>query len=380
MSNDESKGREPATVQEAGARGGKARADNMTAEQRRAAAQAAARARWQKDVVVAPHNGVIKVAGLEMPCSVLTDGTRVLHERGVMRALGLSPSGYAFKRAKEAAEGAAQLPLFVAQSVLTPFLDNELNDVLKQPIWYFPSSSGQHSGTPHKGIRAELLPKICNVWLKARDAGALRAKGHLVVAANADIINRGLAEVGITALVDEATGYQDVRAKDALAKILERFVAKEIQPYLTTFPLDFFKELCRLRGIPFPENMRLPPYFGKLVNGLVYCRLAPGVLAELQRKNPVTDTGRRKDKNYKWLTPTVGHPKLLQLLGSEVTLMRMSETYDQFEKLVNKYHEPYKPLPLFDWADKENKPSAYPSDSSTEPEPPSGQSPTFAPS
>jgi hypothetical protein len=343
---------ESATVQEAGAKGGKARAENMTASQRREAAQLAAQARWHRDVEVAPHNGVIKVAGLEMPCSVLTDGTRVLHERGVMKALGVSRSGYAFTRAKEAAEGGAQLPLFVAQSILTPFLDNDLAEVLKKPIWYRPPS-GANSGRPHKGIRAEMLPKICNVWLKARDAGALKAKGHLIVAANADIISRGLAEVGITALVDEATGYQDVRARDALARILEQFVAKEIQPYLKTFPVDFFRELCRLKNIPFRADMRLPPYFGRLVNSLVYCRLAPGVLAELQRKNPVAENGRRKDKNYKWLTPAVGHPKLLQLLGSEVTLMRMSTTYDEFKKLVDKYHEVYKPLPLFDWAEKE---------------------------
>lgn len=350
---DSNNGMEAATVQEAGAKGGKARAGNMTAEQRREAARRAARARWQKDVVVAPHNGVIKIADIEIQCSVFADGTRVLHERGVMKALGVTRSGGTLQAAKETAEGGAQLPLFVAQKNLIPFLDQELSEVLRQPIWYRPPS-GPNSGRPHKGIRAELLPKICNVWLRARDAGVLR-RAQLLVAVNADIINRGLAEVGIDALVDEATGFQDVRAKDALAKILERFVAKEIQPYLTTFPLDFFRELCRLRGIAFPENMRLPPYFGKLVNRLVYCRLAPGVLAELQRKNPVTEKGRRKDKNYKWLTPTVGHPKLLQLLGSEVTLMRMSKTSDEFEELVDKYHPPFKPLPLFDWADKENK-------------------------
>ena len=351
MNDSDNKGRGTASVQEAGAKGGKARAENMTAEQRREAAQRAAMARWQKEPVVAPHNGVIKVADIEMPCSVLADGTRVLHERGVMKALGVTRSG-SIRGTKDASDGGAQLPLFVAQKSLIPYLDAELSEVLKQPIWYRPPS-GPNSGRPHKGIRAEMLPKICNVWLKARDAGVL-GKAQLIVAANADIINRGLAEVGITALVDEATGFQDVRAKDALAKILERFVAKEIQPYLTTFPLDFFRELCRLRGMPFPENMRLPPYFGKLVNRLVYCRLAPGVLAELQHKNPVTENGRRKNKNSKWLTPTVGHPKLLQLLGSEVTLMRMSETYDEFETLVNKYHHPYKPLPLFDWAEKHN--------------------------
>ncbi len=310
-----------------------------------------------KDIVIAPHNGIIKIADpnkirdLEIPCSVLGDGTRVLHERGVMTALGVARSGGTFRRAKEAAGDGAQLPLYVAQINLMPFVDLELAEVLKQPIWYRPPS-GPNSGRPHKGIRAEMLPRICNVWLKARDAGVLR-RGQVVVAANADIITRGLAEVGIVALVDEATGFQDVRARDALARILEQFVAKAIQPYLKTFPVDFFRELCRLKEIPFREDMRLPPYFGKLVNTLVYCRLAPGVRAELQRVNPVAENGRRKSKNYKWLTPTVGHPKLLQLLGSEVTLMRMSATWDDFKKLVDKYHEVYKELPLFDRVEKE---------------------------
>jgi hypothetical protein len=338
------------------AKGGRARAEKLSPEEREDIARRAAQARWQvdernKEAVIAPHNGTIKIADLELPCSVLNDGTRLLHERGVMKALGITRSGYAHNQAKEDAGGGAQLPLFVAQLNLKPFVDLELAEVLKKPIWYRPQS-GTNAGHLHKGIRAEMLPRICNVWLKARDEGVLRGR-QLIVAANADIITRGLAVVGITALVDEATGFQDIRAKDALARILERFVAKEIQPYLSTFPVDFFRELCRLRGIPFRENMRLPPYFGKLVNSLVYCRLAPGVLAELQRKNPVAENGRRKEKNYKWLTPTVGHPKLLQLLGSEVTLMRMSATWDEFKQLVHKYHEIYKPLPLFDWAEKQ---------------------------
>ena len=260
-------------------------------------------------------------------------------------------AGGTYKRSKEVADGGAKLPIFVAQMNLSPFLDNDLSEVLKQPIWYRPPS-GPNSTRPHKGIRADLLPKICNVWLKARDAGVLR-KSQWVVAANADIISRGLAEVGITALVDEATGFQDVRARDALAKILEQFVAKEIQPYLSAFPVDFFRELCRLKTIPFREDMRLPRHFGKLVNNLVYCRLAPGVLAELQRVVPVTPSGRRKNKLYKRLTPTVGHPKLLQMLGSEVTLMRMSPTWDDFKPLVDKFHPVYKEMPLFDRAEKE---------------------------
>ena len=48
---------------------------------------------------------------------------------------------------------------------------------------------------------------------------------------------RGLARVGIIALVDEATGFQRIREERALATILEKFIAKEIQPWAMTFPL-----------------------------------------------------------------------------------------------------------------------------------------------
>jgi hypothetical protein len=340
--------RELSTVQAAGAKGGKARAENMTATERREAAKAAAMARWHADVVQAicgsPDRPLV-IADIGIQAYVLEDGTRVLTQGDFQEAIGRHRKASVRYQPEE---GEAHTPPILQGRGIKPFISEELRE--KSVPIRFRTPQGMMAS----GYRAEILPEVCEVFLKARDAGVLQ-KQQAHIAIRADILIRGLASVGIIALVDEATGYQEMRAKDALAKILERFIAKELQPYLTTFPLDFFKELCRLRGIPFPQNMRLPPYFGKLVNNLVYCRLAPGVLSELQRKNPVMENGRRKNKNYKWLTPTTGHPKLLQLLGSEVTLMRMSETYDEFEKLVNKFHEPYKPLPLFDWAEKENK-------------------------
>jgi hypothetical protein len=341
MKND----RERATVQEAGAKGGKARAENMTPEERQEAAQRAAQARWQmegkhKGVVIAPHNGVIKIGDIEMPCSVLADGTRVLHERGIMKALGVTRAGS--KRAKEAKGDGVPMPLFLAQLNLKPFVDLELAEVLQKPIWYRPPS-GVNSSRPHKGVRAEMLPRICNVWLKARDAGVL-GRAQAIVAINADIITRGLAEVGIVALIDEVTGYHDERPALALTKILEQFVREEIRRYVSAFPLAYFRELCRLRNVPFSESMRLPKYFGHLTNDLIYARLAPGVLAELKRKNPV-ENGRRKDKNYWWLTDGVGHPALLRLLGSVVTLMKLSDTWTELKKHLDKLHPIIHPLP-----------------------------------
>jgi P63C domain len=333
-------GKSELTVSEMAAMGGKARAKAMTPEERQQSAQQAIEARWNKGVedrvaVSATHSGTIIIGDLEIPCGVLEDGTRVLSERGVMKALGVGRSGYAHNRAKEdGEEDGAALPLFVAPINLKPFVDLELASVLKKPIWYRPTT-GRNAGHMHKGVRADMMPRICNVWLKARDAGVIRGKRQAVVVLNADIISRGLAEVGITALVDEATGFQDQRARDALAKILEQFVAKELRRWVKTFPLDYFKELCRLREVTFSPAMKLPRYFGCLTNDIVYSRLAPGVLPVIQKKNPPIN-GRRKSKNFQWLTEDVGEPRLREHLWATTALMKAFRTWDEFYAAMNR--------------------------------------------
>lgn len=72
-----------------------------------------------------------------------------------------------------------------------------------------------------RGYDADLLPAVCDIWLKAREQGLLQTQ-QLDKAKKAEILMRALAHVGITALVDEATGYQEIRDKIALQKILAR--------------------------------------------------------------------------------------------------------------------------------------------------------------
>ena len=172
-----------------------------------------------------------------------------------------------------------------------------------------------------------------------------------MVAAKAAILMRGLAHVGIIALVDEATGYQDERARDALARILEAFVARELRKWIKTFPADFYRELFRLRGWKYTGKVQRPAYVGHLTNDLVYARLAPGVLVELRRINPVNEHGNRKNKHHQWLTEDLGHPKLLQHLSALVALMRASQTWEQFKEMVNRALPKYVKLPLFDGID-----------------------------
>jgi len=193
------------------ARGGKAAAAILTPDERKERAQKAASARWEKQdkttLPKATHRGELNIDGIVIPCAVLDNGKRVISEVGITMALLGSRSG-ASKRLKKANEEAgAPLPIFLAPSMLKPFIDDELREGPLQHISY---TEGRRTVS---GFDANLLTAVCDVWLKAREAGALQ-KQQLGKAQKAEILMRSLAKVAIIALVDEATGYQAERDKD----------------------------------------------------------------------------------------------------------------------------------------------------------------------
>lgn len=316
------------------AKGGIARAAKLTPAQRKEIAERASRARWGADVVpTAEYVGSLKLGDLDIPCAVLPDGRRVLSQRGIMGALGRRYGGKDFKASEGNEDGGGKLPFYLAASTLKPFIDNELAAVVSTPI---PYKHGKGGGVA-QGVDATLLPKICDVWLKAREADALN-KPQLSVAQRAEILMRGLAHVGIISLVDEATGYQRDRARDALAQILEAFVAKELQPYLKTFPAEYYEHLFRLYELPYPPAKNKswrPAFFGHITNEVVYSRLAPELLPELKK---AASKAEKKAKLHQWLTHDVGHPKLREHLASIVSILKLSRTPEDFKNNVNIVH------------------------------------------
>lgn len=314
--------------------GGKARASKMTPEERSQSARKAALAKSALNKIpMATHYGEMAIGELEISCAVLPDGSRVLSQRGVSKALGRRHGGADYKR-QEVEDGGGKLPVYLGAKNLIPFISDELRAVVSNFVSY--KMMGKTGVSVAQGVPASLLPQICDVWLKARDAGAL-LKSQLPIATRADILMRGLAHVGIIALVDEATGYQRDREKDALAKILEAFVAKEIQPWIKTFPADYYENLFRLRGLEYPpENPRFrPQYFGVLTNDIVYKRLAPGVLEELKKQ---AAKGNKGTKLHQSLTPNIGHQKLREHLASVTTIMKLSHKYTDFIINLNRLH------------------------------------------
>lgn len=300
---------------------------------RKAKAEKAASARWAAaaGVPMAEHIGELKIGDAVLACAVLPDGTRVLSQGGVTSAFGPETGGWQ-KRKQQSNEDSGELPAFLVAASLQPHISSDLRTLVSTPRKY----RDPRGGPIRIGLEASLLPKVCEVWLKARDAGDL-TKIQKPVAARAEILMRGLAHTGIIALVDEVTGYQAVRSKDALTKILEAFIAKELQPYVSTFPPEYYSEIFRLRGMEFPKDtVQRPRYFGVLTNEIVYKRLAPGVLEELKRVTPKHESGRHKSKLFQHLTRNKGYPALKEHLGAVMTMMQLSTNWHDFMAKMDK--------------------------------------------
>ena len=79
-----------------------------------------------------------------------------------------------------------------------------------------------------------------------------------------------------------------------------------------------------------------PQSVGRYTKDIVYARLAPGVLKELEDRNPRDERGYRKSKHHQWLTDDVGHPALAQHLYAVIGFMRASSSWDSFMRLLDR--------------------------------------------
>jgi hypothetical protein len=309
-------------------KGGKARAEKLDATTRSDIASSGGVARKQTldamksgPLPVATHGShdrPLRIGNIEIPCYVLPDETRVLALRGLHTALGMSHGG--------GQGGVRKIAALMERFENKGIEINDLAARANSPILFVPP----HGGNPATGYEASLLPDICSAILKAHQAGALDRRLHYL-AERAEILQHGFATVGIIALVDEATGFQEVRAKDALQAYLEKFLRKELAAWVQRFPLEFFRELYRLKRWPWNGSSRRPGVVSYYIKDLVYERIGPGVLAQLEERNPTDGRGRRKAKHHQWLSDDIGHPALAQHMHALIGFMRAEDDWDSFK-------------------------------------------------
>ncbi len=309
-------------------KGGKARAVRLDAEARKRIATEGGRARATAaaNLPKVNYSGVLEIGGASIPCAVLSDGRRVLSENGITYAILGERSG-ASKRLKRASQEAGALtPLFIAPSQLKQFIDNDLLDGPLQPIEY------QDGRRTVIGYDPRILRAVCEIWLRAREAGALQ-KQQLDKAQRAEILIRALADVGIIALVDEATGFQVERDRDALHQLLSVYLVEERLAWAKRFPDEFYKQVYRLNSWPWPVGKAKTPYLGHITNDVVYDRLPEGVLLKLRELNPTQDdTKRRRFKHHQFLSKEIGQPDLRDHILQILPIMRISKDWKAFKR------------------------------------------------
>ncbi len=263
-----------------------------------------------KSISGTPENA-LKLGDFEIQCYVLEDETRVLVQSGLTRALGMSTGG--------GTGGVQRIVQFAQSKAIKPMISNDLMARIENPIKFRLSGGGTANG-----YEATILADICEAVIKARQSGSINPQQKHIVD-RAEMLLMAFAKVGITALVDEATGYQEIRERNALHKILEAYISPTLLPWTKRFPNEFYKEMFRLNGWAYdPSTVKRPGVIGTWTNKLIYEQLPPGVLDELKSKTP-------KGKHlHRFLTTDIGHPNLSNQLAAVTAIMRMSPNWRIF--------------------------------------------------
>ena len=310
------------------AKGGIARAKKLSPEQRSEIAKNAAIERWSDKPLKATHQSRLKIATLIIPCFVLEDKTRVLSGRGILKLLGF-----------DSRSSGTMLKNLFNNNNLSSYAPKDLIEALDAPVSFERPGAGGSAPNTYS-YDATILIDICNAFLDAKNDGVQLTENQSMVVRNAEIILKAVAKIGIVALIDEATGYQDERPQDALQAYLAQIISKELAAWVKKFPDEFYENMYKLNGWTwYGMSKNRYSICGKYTVDLVYERIAPNLLPELERKSPKDEKGNRSNKLHQWLTADVGDPMLSQHMHSLIMFQRLALNsgfgWKRFVKMVD---------------------------------------------
>ena len=311
-----------------GTKGGAVRASRMTPEARAASAKLAAQRRWAKppQALAAPdetvfegeamppspfakHRGIMTLSDVPIDVYVLDTGERVISTRGAVKAI--------------TGQDAGNLVEYLSVQSLKGFVDKDL--VLVETRDFFIPGT-QFRG---RGVTAEQFEAILTGYVRALGAGALNTERQKENATKCAILSTAFLKIGITALIDEATGYQYQRAEDALQVKIQAYIAEELRAWEPTFPDELWEQFGRLTNWKGSLHSR-PKWWGHLINELIYQALDPDVADYLKKNKPKPYHGQ----NYhQWLSKDVGLkaliPHIYKIIGMAEGCRDMRELRDR---------------------------------------------------
>jgi hypothetical protein len=258
---------------------------------------------------VAEFSGTLAIGDGELPCFVLDDGRRVISRTGATSVLAGKKGGGQLEKYM----AAGSLPEYMPQDLEEKIIDFSIQEVVHKKV---------------RGFLADTFLDICRGYVRAFEDGKLTTQPQMEMARKAIAFLAACANVGLTALIDEATGYQYVRGDDALRVKLKAYLSEEMRQWEKTFPDELWHEFGRLTNWKGSVTKR-PKYWGKLVNELVYEYLDPDVAKWLRENAPKP----RHGQNYhQWLTSQYGLKKLLEHIWMLVGMARACKSMEELRE------------------------------------------------
>jgi hypothetical protein len=280
--------------------------------------------------ITAEYIGVIKIGEIEIKCAVLSDEKRAFFQREVLGALTGNKKG--------------GLERYLTAKNLQPFVP----DKFKGERWDREIIRFMTEGKEAQGFEAEDLIDICNMYIDANNAGALY-KQQLPLAKQAQIIVNAFAKTGVIAVVDEATGYQKYRKKDALRLLVQSYIIEEAREWMKEFPDEFFVELDRIYDNPQTTPQKRPKYYGKFINDYVYKPIENGlVLEELKKINPVNEKGNRNKRLHQFLNEEKGIQILRNRIGKVTAILQISPNSRRFKENFKRMESKQRSFEFYD--------------------------------
>lgn len=303
------------------AKGGFARKESLSPNQRRSIARKAAIERWrgrEGELIEATNEGKLPIGDIELDCYVLKDKRRIFNKKALGRALGMKSGG-----------GNVFLRTFNRKGVRSVIPDS-LMEKLENPILF------KRVGLdPAHGYEGAVLIEICDALCEARKQGKL-TKTQEFLGVQAEIILRSSAKIGIIALIDEATGYVADRQRAEYRELFREFIREEVRQWEKEFPDQFFDIIYKMYNLRRKSPNRHPQFFGHFINKYIYTPLANSngaILEVLREKNPVVYiNGGRRYKMSMFLTDIVGLPAFRQHLWQVVGIGNATRSKEGFER------------------------------------------------
>ena len=181
----------------------------------------------KEKILHAKYDGRINLGNFNVSCYVLNNFDHVILRKDFFDMFGS-------KIGKPISLLEAKEPLYYAKNKTSP-KGELLYSRLREPISFI-----DNRNIKTYGYDATIVTEYCRLVLKARQYGYID-KNNLIALVCEDIII-SLANVGITALIDEATGFQYFREKDALQRLLDSYLSK----YLKLIYHSYYHDLHEL--------------------------------------------------------------------------------------------------------------------------------------